>query len=219
MNNEALKQKIYKALICDIVNLILKPNDFISESSLAKRHGVSRTPVREVLKRLALEKYIVVIPHYGNKVSRIDLENVRQLLEMRILLEARVLKLVGHGFLSCREDLAKMLQNQKIAVQAEALDAFWEEDNDFHKTLFVAAGKPLWWEMLKSFEPHYMRYRKLDMTDANHQASLLLTHHESIFHALENQDELLYEPLIASHANLCLQRMPELQERYPDYFI
>jgi DNA-binding GntR family transcriptional regulator len=56
MNDEALKKTMYENLLADIVNLVRKPNDFINEAEIARGYGVSRTPVREVLKRLAQEK-------------------------------------------------------------------------------------------------------------------------------------------------------------------
>lgn len=213
------KQAIYEALLTGIVDLDYAPGSFLNEASLAERFEVSRTPVREVIKRLALEKYIEVIPHYGNRVVKIDLNRVRGFLEMRVLLETAVLKAVSEVFEEYAAPLYAILDDQKNAMDTGDLSAFWQSDNAFHETLFAIAEKAVWWEVLKSAQPHYMRYRKLDMTDINNNADLIFIHHKNILKAIAAKDEKSYQPLISGHVHLCLERMPVLLEKYPDYFV
>ena len=92
------KTIIYNNLLNDIQELRYEPNDFLNESEIAAQYNVSRTPVREVIKRLANEKYVVVFPHYGNKVARINLEIVKQSVDMRVLFETSVLHTVSNHF-------------------------------------------------------------------------------------------------------------------------
>lgn len=213
------KTAIYNDLLTGIKELQFKPNDFLNETELATQYNVSRTPVRQVLQRLENEKYIIVLPHYGNKVARINLEIVKQAIDMRILFETSVLHTISYNFKKHASTLKNILKKQEEAISSSNLEDFWALDNTFHKTLFELANRKYWWEILESSDPHYMRYRKLDMTDSNNNVDLLFVHHKNIISALEDQDYDKLEPLVSSHAHLCLERMPILLEKYTDYFV
>lgn len=212
------KEGIYVQLLDDIINLRHKPGEYIKEHDLADRFGLSRTPVREVIKRLALEGYIKISPRAGNSVTRIDIRHVRQMMQLRVVMESKVLiQLASTVDVSLGSLYTQLEQQQNMMGRADLTEDFWQADNLFHKTLFDLAERDIWWQVLEQFEPHYMRYRKLDMTDSN-QIELLYVHHKNFMHIIEEKriDEI--EDILKSHIYCCVDRIPVLLEKYPQFF-
>lgn len=214
------KQAIHDAIATDIINLVYPPGSFVREADLGLRFNISRTPVREVVKKLAVEQYVEVIPRHGNKVTLIDMRCVRQLMEMRVVLEGAVLKELTMS--ETAPDLSAV--REVLALQRETVDegiglaGFWFLDNEFHRLLFEAAGKPVWWESIKRFETHYTRYRRLDMMDS-FDSGVLYGHHANILAAVDRGDIVEAVEVLRSHVGICLRRMPVLLEKYPGYFV
>lgn len=212
------KEEIYKTIIGDIVCLRYRPGDLLKEAELSARFNLSRTPLREVLKRLALEGYVTVVPRHGNKVSYIDVGKVRQIVDMRVLLETAVEK----QLVFCITDKESALLQQNLDAQRAAIDEcdnekFWQLDNSFHESMFIFAGKSVWWETIKMYEAHYMRFRKLEMTD-NTNYELLYVHHKNILKNIIDRNIGEIELSVREHVAFCLQRMPVLIDKYPSYF-
>ena len=79
----------YARLKSAIISGAFRPDDELKERELVLRMGISRTPVREALQRLALEGMIWSAPHRGARVRRLDLKEARELFELRHALEGR----------------------------------------------------------------------------------------------------------------------------------
>ena len=78
--------EIYGILEDEIVSLKIRPGDVISENTLCKRFGVSRTPIRSVLQRLQQNRFVDIIPHKGTIVTAINLDIVNQIIYLLNLL-------------------------------------------------------------------------------------------------------------------------------------
>jgi len=116
------------------------------------------------------------------------------------------------------QHLRELLEKQKpFADRNELTEEFWQSDNQFHKAIFELSDRDIWWHLLERFEPHYMRYRKLDMTD-NNKVGLLYVHHKSILRIIEEKKPGEIEDILKSHIYCCIDRIPILLEKYPDYF-
>ncbi len=83
----SLAERVYLNLRDRIVTLELAPGSLINEPTVMKELGVSRTPIREALLRLALEKLVSVVPRRGTFVSEVNVGNVGQIYEFRRELE------------------------------------------------------------------------------------------------------------------------------------
>jgi GntR family transcriptional regulator, rspAB operon transcriptional repressor len=212
------KELIYSELLSEIVKLKIKPGEFIKENDLSLRFKISRTPLREILKRLEAEGYLTVLPRHGTKVTLIDPISVRQMLEMRIQLETKVQKdLIFNLTLKDIETLGECLKSQETALTDKDIELFWELDNQFHERLFSLAGKSLWWDIIRKYEAHYMRYRRLAMADDNN-FELLYIHHKNILKSITERKIEEIEPQLLSHVGFCTEKMPVLLYKYPEYF-
>jgi DNA-binding GntR family transcriptional regulator len=81
--DERFADRAYKELERLIVTLALAPGDWVTESSLSERLGVSRTPIREALQRLARARLVEIVPRRGLRITRVRVEDQLALLEFR----------------------------------------------------------------------------------------------------------------------------------------
>ncbi len=91
---QANEIEIYKAIKDAIIQQKLRPNMQLVEEVLADSFGVSRTPVRNVLRRLASEKLVTVIPYKGTFVACPSIHEAKEVFEMRRVLEAGAIRKV-----------------------------------------------------------------------------------------------------------------------------
>lgn len=160
------KEEIMQTLKQDILTLALKPGTILSETVLSEKFQISRTPLRDVLKQLALEQYINIYPKKGNVVSYIHLESVEQMIFLRSVLEKEILQsLSGRlplpGILELKENLAA--QEEAISLPDSSSERFLEKDDAFHRILFQLAGRSYLWNLLQQSNVHYARYRRLHL--------------------------------------------------------
>lgn len=87
MGKYSLTEKIYQALRSDILSGAFKDNEELKENTLAKSYGVSRTPVREAIRQLALEGLVDTIPNRGAFVHNIHCKDVEDVYAIRSLME------------------------------------------------------------------------------------------------------------------------------------
>jgi DNA-binding GntR family transcriptional regulator len=84
----SLSQQAYEDIKQKIVSLELPPGSVIDEGSLQDELGLGRTPIREALKRLSLEKLVNIVPRRGMFVTEIGITDLQQLFELRVILES-----------------------------------------------------------------------------------------------------------------------------------
>ena len=89
------KLRIYEILKDRIVANDLRPQEYLNEKLIAKDLGVSKTPVREAIQKLEHERLITVIPNKGSFVANISIDRIRELFEIREILECSAARLVA----------------------------------------------------------------------------------------------------------------------------
>ena len=96
-------------------------------------------------------------------------------------------------------------------------EKFWELDNNFHKYLFKLANKDMWWKTIRTNEAHYMRFRKLEMSD-NTDYELIYFQHTSMLKAIVERRYEDLDQIIKNHVGSCVAKLPMLMEKYSEYF-
>ena len=94
-NNLSLSQKAYEMIRRRIVNLQLPPGQILNENHLQIELGLGRTPIREALLRLSLERLVTIVPRRGIYVNDIGIGDLQQIFEVRIGLEALAARLAA----------------------------------------------------------------------------------------------------------------------------
>lgn len=138
---EALAEKVYQAIKNDIFDFRLMPGDRFSESEMAERMDVSRTPVRQALFRLEREGYVDVWFRSGWQVRQFDFAYFEELYDLRIVLECEAVR----RLCSLPQERASELLNelQRFWVDSPRLEegkAVSLHDEAFHMALVAAAG-------------------------------------------------------------------------------
>jgi DNA-binding GntR family transcriptional regulator len=116
----------------------------ISENYLAQRFGISRTPIREALKRLDMEGFVRIIPNQGVFVRDVSISEVKEIYDLRIALEEFVVKELTHTL--SEDDLFVLegnLARQEEALRRHDAFAFHEEDRKFHDYFMKAYGNDM----------------------------------------------------------------------------
>ncbi len=204
-----------------ILSLELKPGTIISETSLAEKFNLSRTPIRDILKRLSLQGYIDIYPKKGNIVSHIDLESVEQITYLRSALEKEIIKDLSPDIsIGGLHKLRDILAKQKDCIESneknqDKLDRFMVLDDAFHKTLFELAGRGFLWNLIQQFNVHYMRYRKLHAFKEDKLKKLLQEHQEILdCIVLEQKDKI--DDLVYHHIRADINS-PFFKENFMEY--
>lgn len=134
-------QRVYEGVRDDILHLRLPPGSSIEEATLEKRYGISRTPVREALIRLASDGLISLLPNRGAAVTGIDFSDVPQFFEIMDVCQRMVLRLAA--LRRSTDQIARLRQlNAHFADAAAGHDlvAMSETNRDFHFVTAEACG-------------------------------------------------------------------------------
>lgn len=129
-----MKKKIYTILKKEIVTLRLSPGEPLLEQNLAQRFKVSRTPVREVLRRLNHEDLVEIVPQKGAFVARIGLSDVREIFQIRQALEGIAAKISASRF--TKEELDEF----ESALDTDDLEKAEEVGKKLHHSILEKTG-------------------------------------------------------------------------------
>lgn len=211
------KTEIMNTLKQEILTLALKPGTILSETGLSERFQISRTPLRDVLKQLALESYIDIYPKKGNIVSYIDLDSVEQITYLRSTLEKEILKdLSSHLLLTGVYELKEILERQKESIgQENNIDTFLNLDDTFHRALYRLAGREFLWNLIQQSNVHYLRYRRLHMLKSE-KLEEIWKEHQVILELLVHKETEKIGPLIHHHLREDINSL-ELQKNFSEY--
>ena len=119
----------------------LSPESRIVEQDLAEEFGVSRTPIREAIRRLASEGFIVSVPNLGTFVKRFSMSEVREMFELREVLEGLAFRSAVERFNEeeCKE-LRQLAETTDMARQAGLWDETFRTDENFHQFIIERCG-------------------------------------------------------------------------------
>lgn len=135
-DSRLLHQAAYERLKTAIKLAKLQPGDLLSEGRIAKALGISRTPAREAIRRLAQEGLLQVIPGRAIAVAAPSIQDVLDALDIRELLEPELTRLAAEGFpRKARELLQESTKTMERAAQADDRLAWSKADTVWHETL------------------------------------------------------------------------------------
>jgi DNA-binding GntR family transcriptional regulator len=139
MTKPALAARVYDDLKRDILSCALRPSQVVYEAELAQRYGVSKTPVREALNTLRQEGYIDVVPRRGYIVAPISIQDVQQILNLRMILEPAAAELAAqHATAEQLRQLRRLAQR----TDTQRGPAAFSVDRQFHVLVAEASGNP-----------------------------------------------------------------------------
>ena len=214
---------IFNELKNDIIFFKIKPGDTISEIELTKRFKISRTPIRDIIKKLEYEGFVEVRPQKGTFVTSIDVSKIYEIMYLREILEISVAKQLIQKASDeelCRLDLIVSSQLNVInsCTEDERAAKFLESDDEFHQALFAMANKSFLWDMVAKVKSHYYRVRYLLNLRNKDDMLKVLTQHSSIIEALKERNEEKLEKCYHNHIYEGLKDLKVIMEKYHYYF-
>jgi DNA-binding GntR family transcriptional regulator len=209
--------RVYDELVSAIRDLRLAPGASLSETDLAARLGVSRTPLREAIARLVENGLVSVVPQVGTRVEMIRLSDVKQAQFAREHLE------VAAFAAACKRPdrdiagLRAIVGQQEKARQRDDVDAFFAADEAFHELIFSTSGYPGAWKVIQPMKLQLDRLRRLSLPATSIVAELV-AEHAAIADALAAGDVRGGKALVSKHNRRVLDYGPKLRHAHPDLF-
>jgi DNA-binding GntR family transcriptional regulator len=188
--NRRLAGRVFDHLRDDIVRGVLLPGTPMAELDLCSRLGVSRTPVREALIKLAEGGLVRIYPQRGTFVAPISVEACREAQFIREHLEcALVGEAVRRIDATGLRQLHDIIDLQQRAQRTGTPGEFYDLDERFHNAIACISGHARVWHVIMQVKVHFDRVRYLSLQDANH-IPLLISQHGEIVDGLANCDEV-----------------------------
>jgi DNA-binding GntR family transcriptional regulator len=136
---QSLTDQIHERMREEILNATWRPGDIVIEPELAVRYGVSKTPVREALRLLSQEGWIVTMPRKGYLVRPLRLNDVREVFELRLFLEPCLLaKAARDASLASIDDLRKIIEAEQQVGHTD--DSPTSAGREFHLSAVRLGG-------------------------------------------------------------------------------
>ena len=183
-----LRDVVFNTLRQAILKGELKPGERLMEIQLAKRLGVSRTPVREAIRKLELEGLVLMIPRKGAEVAEITVKDLEDVLQVRTALEELAVKDACANITDMQlEELKKANEEFKRALEGDNLMDCGKADMKFHEIIYDATNNRRLIQILNNLREQMYRYRMEYLKDRN-MYPVLLKEHEAIREALNEHD-------------------------------
>lgn len=182
-----LRDVVFNTLRQAILKGELAPGERLMEIQLADRLGVSRTPIREAIRKLELEGLVLMIPRKGAEVAKISEKSLRDVLEVRRALEVLAVELACQRM--TEEDIKKLESAQedfKAAVDKGEAMAIAETDEHYHDIIYNGTGNVRLIQLLNNLREQMYRYRLEYIKEAD-KRQILLIEHEHILKGLKER--------------------------------
>lgn len=213
-----VSEQIYAWLRDAILTLALPPGTPLSEYELGAAITLSRTPVREALKRLEMEGLVATYPSLGSVVSKIKVSQIEQAVVLRALLEgeaaARAAASDDHRGIATVLD--RIVKRQARALKLADVATVYACDEEYHETLFAMTKLDLLWMTVRQARTVMRRVRALTILNPTNR-SIALAHHQELALAIRNGNATLARDIMADHARSNLLFFDRIRDINPDH--
>ena len=177
----------------------LKPGERLMEIALADKLGVSRTPIREAIRKLELEGLVVMAPRKGAKVASITERDLNDVLEVRKGMEVLAISLACKRITGEElEKLESIERSFQSLIESGNLTELAEMDVKFHDTIYQATNNQRLVQLLNNLREQMYRYRMEYLKDIAVRRTLA-EEHKAICEALRGRDESKAQNYVSVH--------------------
>ncbi|MDD3402102.1 MAG: GntR family transcriptional regulator [Hespellia sp.] len=185
-----LRDVVFNTLRQAILRGELKPGERLMEIQLANKLGVSRTPIREAMRKLENEGLVLMVPRKGAEVAEITEKSIRDVLEVRRALEELSVQLACdkitkegiEALRSAASEFAEIVGKEDITVVAA-------KDVEFHDIIYAATDNPKLIQLLNNLREQMYRFRAEYLKRSEFHSQLLKEHDEIIEAILNHKKE------------------------------
>lgn len=197
-----LRDVVFTTLRQAILRGDLKPGERLMEIQLANMLGVSRTPIREAIRKLELEGLVLMIPRKGAEVAEITEKNLRDVLEVREALEVLAVQLACEKISPQEiEDLKKAAADFELALNTGDITLIAESDVAFHDVIYNATDNVRLVNLLNNLREQMYRYRVEHLKSESARPQIIDEHQNLIRYIEENNKNAAAENIINHVSN------------------
>ena len=178
-----LRDVVFNTLRQAILRGELKPGERLMEIQLANKLGVSRTPIREAIRKLELEGLVLMIPRKGAEVAEITEKNMRDVLEVRKALEELAVQLACEKITAEEiEEMKKAAEEFRMILKNKDITEIAEADVRFHDIIYMATDNQKLIHLLNKLREQMYRYRVEYLKNPDVHEQLTQEHEEIVYH-------------------------------------
>ncbi|TCL61118.1 DNA-binding GntR family transcriptional regulator [Kineothrix alysoides] len=183
-----LRDVVFNTLRKAILTGELKPGERLMEIHLANKLGVSRTPIREAIRKLELEGLVTMIPRRGAEVAQITEKSLKDVLEVRRALDALCAELACVRITSEEmEHLKEACAQFEMATQQNDVTVIARADVALHDIIVAATGNRRLVQLVNNLAEQMYRYRFEYIKDKS-QHEKLIEEHRIIYESILNKN-------------------------------
>ncbi len=184
-----LRDVVFNTLRQEILTGQMKPGERLMEIHLANKLGVSRTPIREAIRKLELEGLVIMIPRRGAEVAQITWKNLKDVLEVRRALDVLAIELACDRMTSEKlQELQRACENFAEATKTKGLREIAEADVALHDLIVASTGNNRLIQLVNNLAEQMYRYRFEYIKDTSQHEKLVQEHHD-IYLSILNKDK------------------------------
>jgi DNA-binding GntR family transcriptional regulator len=187
----------------NIIHLKFRPGDPLNENKLAEEFLVSRTPVREALRRLSIEGLVTIVPNLGARVSEINLRDFQELIEFRIILERGSARLIARNATEADIQAMKQLHEKIQSEKTEDLDRLTDLDSEFHHLCRQAAHNQLLGNHMAMTQTKFTWVMRM----VSYKPELFMIEMPNFIHTMESRDEAGMEQILVEHVEYFIENI------------
>ena len=185
---QPLREAVCETLRDAIRKGILEPGERLMEVQLAEELGISRTPVREAIRKLEQEGYVIMMPRRGTYVSDISTNDVKEIFEIRSALESLAAGLAARRIEPEElETLQNLLMEIEGYIAKNDIEKIVETDIKFHGLLYKVSRNERLVNIISNLKEQLARFRTLSMSYPGRLQETLEEHSEMV-EAIANGD-------------------------------
>ncbi|MBQ8039977.1 MAG: GntR family transcriptional regulator [Lachnospiraceae bacterium] len=194
-----LRDVVFNTLRQAILTGELKPGERLMEIHLANRLGVSRTPIREAIRKLELEGLVTMIPRRGAEVAQITEKSMKDVLEVRRTLDALSAELACERISPEEEEaLKKACQDFEEAVKTKDAKVIAKADVALHDIIAAATGNQRLIQLINNLAEQMYRYRFEYIKDYS-QHERIIREHRIIYESIVKKDKEAASEMAKTH--------------------
>ena len=195
-----LRDVVFNTLRQAILRGELKPGERLMEVQLANKLGVSRTPIREAIRKLELEGLVLMIPRKGAEVADITEKSLMDVLEVRKALEELAVQLCCDKITGKEiEELHRAADDfRRILKTSDDVTEIAEADVRFHDIIYLATGNQKLIQILNNLREQMYRYR-VECIKRKESHPILIAEHEEIIRRIENKEKKEAADIVCRH--------------------
>ena len=184
-----LRDVVFNTLRQAILRGELKPGERLMEIQLANKLGVSRTPIREAIRKLELEGLVLMIPRKGAEVAEITEKSLRDVLEVRRAWEELSVQLACEKITKEEiRELERVAKEFQQVVKSSDITEIAEVDVRFHDIIYTATDNQKLIQLLNNLREQMYRYR-VEYLKRDGVFPQLIAEHEAIIRHIENNEK------------------------------